>query len=64
MLLYVAFILLCIAQLVHFSNHWFALSLRLSEQAQMDRMRNAVDWTAPPRERRTSKTGLLKKLKL
>lgn len=63
MLLYVAFILLCIAQLVHYSNHWFALSLRLNEEAQMNRMRDAVDWNTSPRDRRAPKSGLRKKLK-
>ncbi|WP_095590625.1 hypothetical protein [Actibacterium ureilyticum] len=62
MLLYIAFLLLCLAQLVHFSNHWYLLSLRLSENAKMARMRRAVDWNTEPRPRRAPKSGALKKL--
>ena len=44
-----AFVLLCLAQLVHFSRHLVILTTDLIERARADRMRKAVNWNAPRR---------------
>lgn len=58
MTLEVAFVLLCIAQIVHFSNRWYALSLVLLEDFRNSQLRNAVDWRLG-RPRRSRKKSLL-----
>ncbi len=48
-----AFVLLCFAQIVHFSRHWVLLTMSLREDAREARIRTSVDWKAArPRKRR------------
>lgn len=42
--LQIAFVLLCFAQMLHFSKHWYLLTTGLWEEFQEKRRRNAVDW--------------------
>ena len=41
-----AFVLLCLAQIIHFSRHWVILSSSILEEMQDTRRRNAVNWKA------------------
>lgn len=58
-MLQVAFVLLCLAQIVHYSRHLYALDLRLREEARTTRLRNAVDWTVEPRRRRRGNESVI-----
>ncbi|MEL6573032.1 MAG: hypothetical protein AAFQ64_15310 [Pseudomonadota bacterium] len=39
-----AFLLLCFAQMLHFSQHWYRLTSSLWGDYQENRRRNAVNW--------------------
>jgi len=56
-MLQVAFILLCVAQFVHFLSHWHSLNLRLREEARTVRLRHAVDWKDDPSAQSSGRTG-------
>lgn len=58
MTLELAFVLLCIAQIVHFSNRWWSLSLILLEDFRKSRIRTAVDWRLSGRRRASGRTLL------
>lgn len=46
-----AFVLLCLVQVLHFSQHWFRLTSNMWDNIQEARRRKAVDWKAPARRR-------------
>ncbi len=53
MTLEIAFVFLCLAQIVHFSRRWFVLSADLLENFRDTQRRKAVDWRAgQPRVKR------------
>ncbi|PTX57651.1 hypothetical protein C8N43_2322 [Litoreibacter ponti] len=62
-MLQVAFILLCLAQIIHLSRHWYALDMRLREDARSAKLRHAVDWTAQPVREREPHGRLFDKVK-
>ena len=43
----IAFVLLCLSQMLHFTKHWCLLTRRLMEEANDRRVRKAVDWKQP-----------------
>lgn len=46
-----AFVLLCLAQLIHFSRHLVLLTTDLVERSRAERMRSAVNWNITDRRR-------------
>lgn len=59
MLFQIAFIVLCLAVMLHLAVHWWELNVKLRTDADMKRLRSVVDWTAAPAKRkRTTRTGL------
>ncbi len=44
-MLHVALMLLCLAQLVHFSQHWLALSAVQLKEHREERLRSHLDWS-------------------
>lgn len=39
-----AFVLLCIAQIIHFSKHWWQLTSTMTDIMRAERMRRAIGW--------------------
>lgn len=59
MLFQIAFIVLCLAVMLHLSVHWWDLNIKLRTDADMKRLRSAIDWTSTPTKRKkTTRTGL------
>lgn len=58
----ISFVLLCVAQIIHYSRHLYALDMRLREEARANRMRNTVNWNNAPQRGRRTEEGVLEKL--
>lgn len=43
-MLHVALMLLCLAMLIHFSQHWFVLSTVQLKDYRAERLRSHLDW--------------------
>ncbi len=48
-MLHVALAFLCLAQLLHFSRHWWILTQRMNEEARDERIKSELNWKAPRR---------------
>ena len=43
-MLHMALILLCLAQILHFSRHWLVLTRRMHEEAKDARIKDHLKW--------------------
>ena len=55
MLLKIAFVLLCLAQILHFSRHWLSLTRTMRASRDQEAMAVHLDWTRPAASRRAPK---------
>ena len=62
MLLQLAFVLLCCAQLIHLSKHWLVLNSRLRADANAARYRHAINWKSDRPKRGDPKETLFQRL--
>ena len=44
MLLHLAFLLLCVAQIIHYSRTWIDLTVGIAENRAQSRLRSHLDW--------------------
>lgn len=47
MMLHVALVLLCAAQLIHFSRYWLAISREMVASYEEARLTRHLDWSTP-----------------
>ncbi len=59
MLFQIAFILLCLAQMLHYSTHWLALTRSMRDDRDQKAMTSHLDWSRAADLRASKKRGLL-----